>query len=80
MSPSSYDGTGVEYYTIPSFKFVSGFSIDIRIAYRCYNPSAPKTVCIPTCYGGRISTTLSFTAEDQALRSYRVIVVAMLGN
>lgn len=80
MSPPSYDGTGVEHYTIPSFKFVSGSSIDIRIAYRCFNPSAQKTVCIPTCYGGRINTTLSFTAEDQALRSYRVIVVAMLGN
>ncbi|KAI4272312.1 MAG: hypothetical protein L6R38_006656 [Xanthoria sp. 2 TBL-2021] len=80
MSPPSYDGTGVEYYTIPSFKFVSGSSINIRITYRCFNPSAPKTVCIPTCYGGRINTTLSFTAEDQALRSYRVIVVAMLGN
>ncbi|KAL8857624.1 MAG: hypothetical protein Q9178_005789 [Gyalolechia marmorata] len=80
MSPPSYDGTGIEFCTIPSFKFLSGLSIDIRVAYRCFNPSAQKTVCIPTCYGGRINTTLSFTAEDQALRPYRVVVVAMLGN
>ncbi|KAL8874979.1 MAG: hypothetical protein Q9198_006598 [Flavoplaca austrocitrina] len=80
MSPRSYDDTGVEYYGIPSFKFVSGPSTDIRIAYRCINPSAHKTVCIPTCFGGRINTTLSFTGSDQALYDHRVIVVAMLGN
>ncbi|KAL8996560.1 MAG: hypothetical protein Q9169_003955 [Polycauliona sp. 2 TL-2023] len=80
MAPPSYDGTGIEFYTIPSFKFVSGPSLDIRVAYRTFNPFAQKTVCIPTCYGGRINTTLSFTAGNQALHDYRVVVVAMLGN
>ncbi|KAL8670904.1 MAG: hypothetical protein Q9168_004571 [Polycauliona sp. 1 TL-2023] len=80
MAPPSYDGSGIEFYTIPSFKFVSGPSLDIGIAYRNFNPSARKTVCIPTCYGGRINDTLSFTARNQALHTYRVIVVAMLGN
>ncbi|KAL8765593.1 MAG: hypothetical protein Q9209_007375 [Squamulea sp. 1 TL-2023] len=80
MPTPPYDDTGIELYTISSFMFVSGTSLDIRVAYRCFNPSATRTVCIPTCYGGRINTTLSFTGDDQALRDYRVIVVAMLGN
>ncbi|KAL8733205.1 MAG: hypothetical protein Q9166_002222 [cf. Caloplaca sp. 2 TL-2023] len=85
MSPPAYDGTGVEHYSISSFKFTSGQSLDIRVAYRCFNSSAKRTVCIPTCYGGRINTTLTFTGrdrdgEDRALQAYRVVVVAMLGN
>ncbi|KAI4170550.1 MAG: hypothetical protein LQ343_004927 [Gyalolechia ehrenbergii] len=77
---SSYDDTGIEYYNIPSFNFTSGSSIPIRIAYRSYNPSSPKKVLIPTCYGGRINTTLAFTSPNQCLSSNHVIVVAMLGN
>lgn len=76
----SYDKTGIEYYDISSFNFTSGFSNPIRIAYRSYNPSAPKKVLIPTCYGGRINTTLAFTSPDQCLSSHHVVVVAMLGN
>ncbi|KAL8725223.1 MAG: hypothetical protein Q9181_006498 [Wetmoreana brouardii] len=75
-----YDGAGIEIYTIPAFKFTSGASLDIRIAYRSFNPSAQKAVIIPTCFGGRINTTLTFTGEKDALASYHVIVVAMLGN
>lgn len=33
---------------------------------------------IPTCYGGKINTTLNFSTS--ALKYYQVIVVAMLGN
>ncbi|KAL9027049.1 MAG: hypothetical protein Q9196_004371 [Gyalolechia fulgens] len=76
----SHDNTGIEYYNIPSFNFTSGSSIPIRIAYRSFNPSSPKKVLIPTCYGGRINTTLSFTLPDQCLSSNHAIVVAMLGN
>jgi homoserine O-acetyltransferase len=50
----------------------------VRIAYRSFNPSSPKTVLIPTCFGGRINPTLNFTSG--CLASYHVIVVAMLGN
>jgi homoserine acetyltransferase len=74
-----YDGTGIEYYSIPNFKFSSGVTHDIKVAYRSFNPSSTKgTVLIPTCYGGRINTTLNFTTG--CLSTYNVIVVAMLGN
>ena len=77
---STYDSTGVQYYEIPSFNFVSGATIPIKIAYRSYNSSSPKAACIPTCYGGRINTTLTFTKNNGALSSHHVIVTAMLGN
>ncbi|KAK4501815.1 hypothetical protein PRZ48_007624 [Zasmidium cellare] len=68
-----------ELYTIPSFKFANGIQKDIKIAYRSINPDSTKgTVLIPTCYGGRINTTLTFTSG--ALKEYHVVVVAMLGN
>ncbi|KAL9601583.1 MAG: hypothetical protein Q9219_002417 [cf. Caloplaca sp. 3 TL-2023] len=80
MSSSPYDSTGIEYYDVPSFNFTSGITLPIRIAYRSFNPSSTKKVLIPTCFGGRINTTLSFTSSDQCLSSYHAIVVAMLGN
>ncbi|RHZ50524.1 hypothetical protein CDV55_100179 [Aspergillus turcosus] len=73
-----YDTTGIEYYTIPNFTFSTGETLDIKVAYRSFNPSSPKKVLIPTCYGGRINTTLNFT--QSALASYHVVVVAMLGH
>lgn len=73
-----YNPTGIEFFSIPSFKFISGVTKDIKIAYRSFNPTSPKTVLIPTCYGGKINTTLNFTSG--ALKNYHVIVVAMLGN
>lgn len=73
-----YDPTGVQFFSIPAFKFASGATKDIKVAYRSFNPEASKTVLIPTCYGGRINTTLNFTSG--ALKKYHVIVVAMLGN
>ncbi|KAL8686049.1 MAG: hypothetical protein Q9218_007385 [Villophora microphyllina] len=75
-----YDSTGIEHYSIPSFKFASGDSLDIHVAYRSFNPSGVKTVIIPTCFGGRINDTLTFTGENGVFASYHVIVVAMLGN
>ena len=78
--PSSveYDGTGITHYTIPNFRFHAGSTLSIRVAYRSFNPSCAKVVCIPTCYGGRINTTLNFTSG--ALQDYHVVVIAMLGN
>ena len=73
-----YDDTGIEYFSIPSFTFVSGVKKPVKIAYRSFNPSGKKTALIPTCYGGRINDTLNFTSG--ALKDYHVIVVAMLGN
>ena len=80
MPTSTYDTTGIEYFDIPSFSFVAGATIPIQVAYRSYNPSSPKKVCIPTCYGGKINTTLTFTDNNGALSSHHVIVIAMLGN
>ena len=80
MPRPSYDPTGVEYCEIPSFTFTNGATLPIKVAYRSYNPTARKTVCIPTCYGGRINTTLTFTDNNGAFSSHHIIVVAMLGN
>ena len=75
---STYDSTGISYHNIQSFNFHAGSVLSIRVAYRSFNPSASKAVCIPTCYGGRINTTENFTSG--ALKDYHVVVVAMLGN
>lgn len=80
MPPPDYDATGIENSKIHSFKFVSGETLPINIAYRSYNPSSTKKACIPTCYGGRINTTTSYTSADAALSSHHVVVIAMLGN
>lgn len=80
MPGAAYDSTGIEYYKIPSFTFITGDTIPIRVAYRSYNPDSKKTACIPTCYGGHINTTLAFVGKDQAFSSHHVVVVAMLGN
>lgn len=74
----SYDTTGIEYFSLPNFKFVGGTTKDIKVAYRSFNPTSLKKVLIPTCYSGRINTTLNFTSG--ALKEYNVVVVAMLGN
>lgn len=80
MSEDTSYNPGIEYYEIPSFKFTNGDTLPIRIAYRNIHPGSKKTALIPTCYGGRISTTLTFTAKGQAFASHNVVVAAMLGN
>ena len=81
---ATYDATGVEHYTLPSFTFANGKTHpNIRVAYRSHNPTGKKgCVLIPTCYGGVINSTLTFTAGpgNDALKDHHVIVVAMLGN
>ena len=74
----TYDSTDIFYYSIPKFKFHDGSTLDIKVAYRSFNASASAVVCIPTCYGGRINTTLNFSSG--ALKDYHVVVPAMLGN
>ena len=66
-------------FELSDFKFASGAKRQIKIAYQSFNPTSSKgTVLIPTCFGGRIKTTLNFTSG--ALKDYHVVVVAMLGN
>jgi homoserine acetyltransferase len=82
-SADDYDPTGIEYHIIPTFNFACGTTLpDVRVAYRSHNPSSTLgTILIPTCYGGLINTTLTFsTAPNDCLKDYHVIVVAMLGN
>ena len=78
MPSEEIDTTGVSYYDIPDFHFSAGSTLSVRVAYRSFNSSSKKVVCIPTCYGGRINTTLNYTSG--CLKDYHVVVVAMLGN
>lgn len=81
--PPEYDSTGVTYHTIPSFTFLSGTTLhDVRVAYRSYNSeSTAGAVLIPTCFSGKINTTVAFNSKpNTALSKYHVIVVAMLSN
>lgn len=72
-------GSSYETFEISDFTFASGAKQSVKIAYQSINPTSTKgTVLIPTCFGGRINTTLTFTTG--ALREYHVVVVAMLGN
>ena len=80
---STYDSTGVSYYKIPSFTTASGTLIpNLKVAYKSLNPTSTHgTVLIPTCYGGLINTTLTFsTPPNNALSNYHIVVAAMLGN
>lgn len=81
-APVAYDPTGVEYFSIPDFKFSAGSTHSVKIAYRVHNPACASqgTVCIPTCYGGRVNTTQTFADNGNVFSKYRVVVVAMLGN
>lgn len=73
-----YDPTGIHYYSIPSFTFDAGPSLPVRVAYRSFNPTRSKAVCVPTSEHSHINTTNNFTSG--ALKDYHVVVVAMLGN
>lgn len=76
--PTPYDPTGISYYSIPSFHFSAGPTLPIRVAYRSFNPTSSKAVCVPTSEHGHINNTLNFV--NGALKDYHVVVVAMLGN
>lgn len=71
--------TEAQSYDIPDFKFQDGTRLsNVRLVYRDINPSATKIALLPTCFRGRVGTTLTFA--DGALKNYRVIVVAIFGN
>ncbi|TVY73492.1 Homoserine O-acetyltransferase [Lachnellula suecica] len=77
-SSENYDSTGVEYYSIPDFKFSNGTTKDIKVAYRSLNPTSQKKALVCTCFMGTINGTLNFSTG--ALKDYHVITIAMLGN
>ncbi|KAI1098591.1 Alpha/Beta hydrolase protein [Jackrogersella minutella] len=75
---SPTNGT-IEFFDIPDFTFQDGTSRShLRLAYQQFNKSATKIAVIPTCFRGRVQSTWNFS--QGALREYRVIVVALLGN
>lgn len=43
---SSYDSTGVEYYSIRNFRFTNGKSMDIKVAYGEFNRGAGPSVLV----------------------------------
>ncbi|KAI3398212.1 hypothetical protein diail_9689 [Diaporthe ilicicola] len=70
---------GVQYFDLPSFKFQDGTTLDnVRLAYQEFNPQGTRIAVIPTCFRGRIASTLNFA--QGVLRDYRVLVVALFGN
>lgn len=76
---STYDGTGVQLAELGSFCFQDGTTLpNVQVAYREFNPTGQKAAFIPTCFRGRINTTLNFA--NGALKNHRIIVVALLGN
>jgi homoserine O-acetyltransferase len=79
MDPSvNYNASGIQYYSILSFLFRAGFSLPVRVAYRIFNPSLSRVICVPTSEHSHINSTNNFTSG--ALKDYSVVVVAMLGN
>ncbi|KAL2812554.1 Alpha/Beta hydrolase protein [Aspergillus cavernicola] len=71
--------TDIQFYDLKNFTFTQGTTLpSVRLAYQIFNPKAAKTALIPTCFRGRISTTLNFCTG--ALYDYKVIVVALFGN
>ena len=80
---SSYSAEDISYHTITTFTFSSGTTLhDVKVAYKSINPgSTHGAVLVPTCYGGLVNETLSFTtAPHDGLAKYHVVVAAMLGN
>ncbi|KAJ5088965.1 hypothetical protein N7532_007649 [Penicillium argentinense] len=74
-----YESTGIQYCELRDFTFESGDTLpSVRLAYQDFNPNGKQLALIPTCFRGRINTTLSFTTG--ALQDYRVVVVALFGN
>ncbi|CAL5870303.1 uncharacterized protein PFLUO_LOCUS4538 [Penicillium psychrofluorescens] len=69
----------MQSYQLGSFSFQDGTILpNVVLTYREFNPNGKKTALVPTCFRGRIDTTWSF--REGALKDYRVIVVALLGN
>ena len=60
MSSSTIDTT-IQYFTIDKFHFQDGTALpQVQLAYREFNPTETKIALIPTCFRGRINSTLNF--------------------
>ncbi|RSL47241.1 hypothetical protein CEP54_013488 [Fusarium duplospermum] len=54
----------------------------LTLAYRTYGSPNNPAVLIPTCFSGKIETTLAFLygSDDSVLKDYFVIIVGLLGG
>lgn len=76
---SSQGPPPIQYYELSNFTFHNGDTLPkVRIAYQVLNPRQEKVAIVHTCFRGRITGTLNHA--DYALRDYKVIVIALLGN
>jgi homoserine acetyltransferase len=76
---SIQETTEIKFFDLYNFTFQDGTSLaHVHLAYQESNPHASKVALIPTCFRGRIQSTLNLA--DGALRDHRIIVVALFGN
>ncbi|KAI1774798.1 Alpha/Beta hydrolase protein [Hypoxylon cercidicola] len=69
----------IHYFDLQDFTFQDGTTLpSARLAYLDLNPGASKVAVIPTCFRGRLRSTLNFS--NGVFKDYRVIVVALYGN
>jgi hypothetical protein len=64
---AAYDGTGVEYYSIPNFEFATGEKLDVKVAYRSFNPSASRKVLVSAFDSQNMVENNSKTITDSNL-------------
>ena len=74
-----------DVYEIPGFKTQSGFTLDVKLAYKCLgklSPNGDNVVLIPTFYGGRHPDTEYMYASGRAINPERhfIVLVNMHGN
>lgn len=70
-----------QYFTVNDFKCTDGSTLDLKIAYKVFGNKHDPAVLHPTCYGGKIDTTLGLIQDGMVLaKDYFVIVCALLGN
>ncbi|KAJ6447275.1 sulfotransferase family domain-containing protein [Purpureocillium lavendulum] len=64
---------------ISNFTFHDGSTLpSVELAYLDINTTGEKVALIPTCFRGRLQSTLNFS--QSALRHHRIIVIALFGN
>ncbi|XXH02560.1 hypothetical protein Hte_008937 [Hypoxylon texense] len=69
----------IHYFDLSNFTFQDGTTLpSARLAYLDLNHEASKVAVIPTCFRGRLHSTLNFSSG--VFKGYRVIVVALFGN
>ncbi|KAH7176820.1 Alpha/Beta hydrolase protein, partial [Dactylonectria macrodidyma] len=71
--------SNINAFSLSNFTFEDGTTLpNIRLANLDLNSSASQIAVIQTCFRGRLTSSLNFAKG--ALRGYRIIVVALLGN